>query len=203
MTDSGRLFYGLLPIGSDAPAGAGGNFEAISTITVGAGGASSIEFTDIPQGYSHLQIRMIARAATAAVGPNVGVLVQANNDTGSNYAWHELRGNGSAATAAGEFSQTLMEIAPISAAGHTTTGMFGAGIIDLLDYGSTSKTKAFRSFAGLDTDGAYDGYYPPVVVASGLWNSTSAVTSIKFTTTGSRDFAQYSQAALYGIGGAA
>ena len=38
---------------------AGGDFESIATVTVGGGGAASIEFTSIPGTYQHLQIRGI------------------------------------------------------------------------------------------------------------------------------------------------
>jgi hypothetical protein len=37
------------------------SFESIQTVTVGAGGASSISFTSIPATYASLQIRYLAQ----------------------------------------------------------------------------------------------------------------------------------------------
>ena len=191
MADSGRLFYGLLPIGSDAPAAAG-DFESIATITVGAGGASSIEFTSIPGTYQHLQVRVVARST--ASDTNNDMRMQVNSDTGSNYAYHLLDGNGSSASAFGLASQSNPTVIyRAMTAANATASVFGASIIEILDYASTSKTKTARGLGGHDRNGA-----GVISLNSVLWNSTSAITSIKLTTSAS-NFAQHSTAALYGI----
>lgn len=82
------------------PIAVGGDFESIATVTVGSGGASSIEFTSIPGTYQHLQIRGIARTArTGATPKREAVYIQFNGDTGTNYAYHNLFGTGAAAQA--------------------------------------------------------------------------------------------------------
>jgi hypothetical protein len=68
-------------------------------------------------------------------------------------------------------------------------------ICDVLDYANTNKFKTLRSLTGNDRNGSGS-----IWLDSGLWRSTSAITSIKFTT--GTAFAQYSQFALYGIKGA-
>ena len=73
------------------------SYESIATVTVGSGGAANVEFTSIPSTYAHLQVRAIFRNANATDT----TFMRINSDTGSNYAWHTLRGNGSAVTAAG------------------------------------------------------------------------------------------------------
>jgi hypothetical protein len=68
-----------------------GSFESIATVTVGGGGASSIEFTSIPGTYQHLQVRLIGRSSsTGATGNNFDLTL--NGDTASNYAYHGLYG---------------------------------------------------------------------------------------------------------------
>jgi hypothetical protein len=67
------------------------------------------------------------------------------------------------------------------------------GIIDILDYASTSKNKTVRRFTGRDFNGS-----GIVDVGSGLWMSTSAVTAVSITAT-TNSFGQYSTAALYGV----
>jgi predicted patatin/cPLA2 family phospholipase len=78
----------------------------------------------------------------------------------------------------------------------TGANIFGAGVIDILDYANTNKYKTVRALSGHDNNGS--GY---VNFESGLWMSTSAITSIKLFTAGNV-YAQYTQFALYGIKGA-
>jgi hypothetical protein len=169
---------------------AGGDFESIATVTVGSGGASEIEFTSIPGTYQHLQVRLIGRGSAADV--DIDTRYRVNADTGSNYAVHHLRGNGSAASAGGASSQDYMPLIGLPAA-NATASIFGASVIDILDYANTSKYKTLRQFAGEDRNGAGN-----VWVRSSLWMSTSAITSIKFYMT-SGNFVQHSTAALYGV----
>jgi len=78
----------------------------------------------------------------------------------------------------------------------TTASIFGVTVTDILDYKDTNKYTTIRVLTGYDTNGAGD-----VLLYSGNWRSTSAVTSIVlFPASG--NFNQYSQFALYGIKGA-
>ena len=76
--------------------GLGADFEPIATVSVGSGGASSIEFTSISSAYQHLQIRGLLRSTTASSGLDDVRLRLGNSsiDTGNNYAAHQLEGNG-------------------------------------------------------------------------------------------------------------
>jgi len=173
-------------------AAAGGDFESIATVTVGSGGASSIEFTSIPSTFAHLQVRVLARST--ASDTNNDMRMQLNGDTGSNYAYHLLAGDGGSASAFGIASQSNPTVVyRAMTAANATASVFGASIIDIMDYASTSKNKTVRGFGGHDRNGA-----GVVSLNSVLWDSTSAIASIKLTTSAS-NFAQYSTAALYGI----
>lgn len=173
-----------------APAGA---YDALATVTVPSGGAASVTFAGIPTGYKHLQIRAITRTT---VGDFNDMLLNVNGDTGSNYSWHRLLANGSTTpTASGVASTTSMTIG-VDAGSTQSSGVFGANIIDVLDYASTSKAKTFRALTGVDNNGS--GY---VIYYSGAWyNTSSPITSLTFTPqAGASAWAQYSQFALYGI----
>jgi hypothetical protein len=164
-----------------------GDFESIATITVGSGGAASIEFTAIPSTYQHLQIRMISRGNNQEnLNPRF------NGDTGSNYATRRLRGDSTNAGANASASQTSMFY--VGVASPTTASTFMASIIDIFDYGSTTKTKTVRSLGGFDTNSTGE-----IRLSSGLWNNTSAITSIKLELQSSGQFQQHSTAALYGV----
>jgi len=169
--------------------GVAGDYEHIETITVGAGGAASVTFSSIAGTYKHLQVRYVARANAAVLG----TLIRLNGNTGSNYAFHELYGNGTSALSSASTSQTfgLSYIAPSSAPAST----FGAGIIDILDYTSTSKNKTVRSLAGYDGNGA-----GTVGLVSSLFFATpAAVTQIDLIAQSSNQFVQHSTFALYGV----
>lgn len=165
-----------------------GRFESIQTITVGAGGQAAIEFTNIPQTYQHLQIRILSKSVITA--GDVGDMTF-NSDTGNNYAYHSLYGDGSSAAAEAGTSRANIPLARMVSS--STTSVFGANVVDILDYANTSKYKTVRTFKGNDSNGS-----GAVLIESGLWMSTSAITSIKFSGR-SNNFAQYSTAALFGI----
>jgi hypothetical protein len=55
---TGRTNYGSMLAGN--PVFVDTDFESIATVTVGGGGAATVEFTSIPGTYQHLQIRAIA-----------------------------------------------------------------------------------------------------------------------------------------------
>lgn len=154
------------------------SFESIATATVGSGGATDVTFSSIPQTYTHLQIRGILNGG--------GTQIVVNGDTGANYRRHVLYGDGSSAASA---TATNFSIAT----GSTSANIFGGNIIDILDYTNTNKYKTFRNLAGVDANGSGEA-----ILHSGLWLSTSAITSIKFQ---SGTIAQYSHLALYGIKG--
>lgn len=179
---------GLLNDGVTTPPN---SYESIATFTVGASPAN-ITFSSIPATYKHLQIRGIMRSSVA--GGTDFLQIIANSDSGSNYAYHSLRGNGSAASAGGAGSTVFYGSIDFPASG-ATANTFGALTLDLLDYADTNKFKTFRILAGADTNGA-----GMVSFISGLWRNTNAVTSISINAA-SASFSQYSQFALYGIKG--
>jgi predicted patatin/cPLA2 family phospholipase len=82
------------------------------------------------------------------------------------------------------------------AGGGMTASTFGAGVIDILDYADTNKFKTTRTLNGVSSNASSAIDY--IFLVSGLWRSTSAITSITLT---GNNFAQYSHFALYGIKG--
>ncbi len=182
-------------IGIIASSGAGavaGDYESIATTTLGAGSTNSVTFSSIPQTYTHLQVRIILQGTTAFNVPFLGATI--NGDNGSNYATHRLIGDGSSASAAANTSQTQMILPRFpDTATPSYTNMFGAIIVDYLDYASGNKNPTVRAFGGYDANGSGQ-----IGINSGVRLNTAAITSITFQTAG---MAQYTQFALYGIKG--
>ena len=169
------------------------SFESIATAT-GTGSSGTITFSSIPSTYKHLQIRANLRCSAAAV--NTNMYMQLNSDTGSNYAYHRLTGDGAAVTAAGSATQTSIFVGGVPSA-TTTANVMATVIIDIHDYASTTKYKTSRAIFGRNSNNAYT---ENIILESGLWQSTSAVNSISFVLD-NPSFTTATTIALYGIKG--
>lgn len=175
------------------------DYDSIATVTVGAGGTSSVEFTSIPATYKHLQIRVLSQSTYSASADQDAFSLQFNGDTASNYSDHKLIGNGSSASAAARTNGSYIELYQQTNAQYTGGVIFTVGVIDILDYADTNKYKTVRALAGNDTNGT-GGEPGRIFFSSGNWRSTNAITSIKFQSSSmTRGFLQYSHFALYGI----
>ena len=174
-------------------AAAAGAYESIAT-GVGTGSNATITFSSIPSTYTSLQIRCLVRDTSTGTGA-YRLDVNLNGDTATNYAYHILSGNGASVTASGVASAAFMSQGTVKVRDGEAAGIMGIGIIDIHDYASTTRNKTVRSFTGYDANGS--GY---VGLQSGLWMSTSAVTSI--TLSASTFFTSATVFALYGIKGA-
>lgn len=174
-------------------AGAVGSYELISS-TVLTSSAASVTFSNLgtsAAAYKHLQIRYTARDSNAANYVET-FSIRFNGDTGSNYSRHSLRGNGSSVFSNAGTNQTLIEIGHI-AGNSLGSGIFAAGVIDILDF-TAAKNKTVRSLTG----GASTGQ--EVALWSGSWMSTAAVTSILLESYGA-SFITGSRFSLYGLRG--
>ncbi|NDC96044.1 hypothetical protein EB077_12120 [bacterium] len=182
-------------------AAAGGAFESIATAT-GNGSSATITFSSIPSTYQHLQIRFIGKSTDSATNTQYNYRLRFNSDTGTNYARHMLNGDGSVAQATGNASVDSIGpgYTPIPNSGASLTNMMGVGIIDIHDYASATKNKTARVFTGTDLNRT-TAPTGQVILHSGVWINTNAITSIDLQlTTGS--WTTSSSFALYGIKGA-
>ena len=154
--------------------------------------AASVTFSSIPADYTHLQIRAIAR--TGRTGQNGDFFKTTfNADTASNYSWHLLTGDG-ASTGTGSGSSVAYMEANRFASNSTSANIFGAIVLDILDYANTNKYKTMRYLGGYDNNGSGE-----IQFGSGNWRSSSAITSITFTQSGAYNILQYSTFTLYGV----
>ncbi len=163
------------------------DFESIATTTL-TGSQATIEFASIPTTYQHLQLRVTCKHATASTAIETA-LIQFNST--SMTKGHYLYGNGTSALAGVPTNGAVMNIP-----GANSTNIFGVGVIDILDYANTNKNKTFRSLCGTDLNGSGE-----LVLYSGFYGTTTAVTNIKLTISGGHSFAINSSFALYGIKG--
>lgn len=163
------------------------NYVPISTVTLGTG-TTSIDFTNIPQTYTDLIIRVSARCTA---GGNFAGLVIAPNGSTASYTlrWFGDAGGATVSYSQAAFGYNQLFYIPASAA---TTNTFGNGEITIFNY-TSANNKLISAEGTNETNGAavYQG------ISAGIWANTAPITSVTLTTGGS--FVQYSTATLYGI----
>jgi hypothetical protein len=183
-----------IPLGVLAVAGAGGGaagaYDLLETQVLSSS-AASVTFTGLGSysDYQHLQIRAVGRSTSGDAQQQWRVIL--NSDSGSNYAYHRLFGNGSSVLSQGFSSQSSARIGYLPTS-NATANAFGALVVDVLDYANTSKNTTLRSLSGADT-------FSIISMQSVLWNNTAAVTSITLQDSGANNLATGSRFSLYGI----
>jgi hypothetical protein len=132
---------------------------------------------------------MVVRTDRSTTSDNIRARV--NGDTGSNYAYHGLFGNGSTvgAKSAG-ISQTVFDF-DRAAAATASSGIFGAVVLDILDPFETSKYITFRTLGGVTTN--------TINLGSGLWMNTDAMSSFSILPGSGSNFVTGSRFSLYGL----
>jgi hypothetical protein len=157
----------------------------IATVTVGAGGAASLDFNSIPGTATDLMLVYSLRAAVS----NGGLRLKVNGAT-TNLTVRLLYGTGSSAASATDTTY----IGTTTNSG-TTSNTFGNGTLYIPNYAGAT-TKSFS--ADVVTEGNYGTPWEGWVTA-GLYNSTTAITSLSLFNDAAGNFAQYSTATLYGV----
>jgi hypothetical protein len=170
------------------------DYESIATANPSG---TTVTFSSIPSTYKSLQIRGLAKDSIMNGDTLVEIGVRFNGDTGSNYVYHSLTGNGSTASASGVTGQAQIIVSNGNLRELSSSSTFGASIIDVVDYASTTKNKTLRYMAGVDTNSSNGS----VGLGSGLWLNTAAITSITLFSNNTT-FKAGSTWALYGIKGA-
>jgi hypothetical protein len=163
-------------------------YSLISSVAVGSGGASSIDFTSIPASYTDLLVKLSIRSSTTASD----VLVNFNS-TGNNSTWRRLLGEGSSISS-DSGSNGLGLLINMST---TTASVFATNQMYIPNYAG-SNYKSYSTEAAIERNSATG---QAMQIAAGLWSNSAAITSISFTGT-SGNFAEYSTAYLYGISNA-
>jgi hypothetical protein len=162
-----------------------------STVTVGSGGAASIELLSIPSTYTDLLVKLTGRTTVAGI---TSIRMKLNTDTGSNYSYRQLQGSGSAASSGSGSgaSASANEIGVINGS-DSTSNTFSSTDLYLPNY--TSGVAKSWSVDSAEEENATAAF---MRMTAGRWTGTAAISAITFTLP-SGNFAQYSTATLYGI----
>jgi hypothetical protein len=149
-------------------------YEPIATQTV-SGTPTTVTFSSIPQTYTDIHY-VIYTPTIAGVNTNANF----NGDTGTNYSWMQLYGDGSAAGSFRGNNQAYM-LAGVSDGISAIQG-------DIMNYTNTTTYKTLLTRGG--------GGRRYVESDINLWRSTAAITSINFV---AANWSDGSVITIYGI----
>jgi hypothetical protein len=149
----------------------------LATVTLGAS-ASSVTFSSIPATYRDLIL-----IVTASGGGEVDERLRFNGDTGSNYSFVRMYGDGSTTVSSSTTTTYIRNIAFGLSALHNV-------IIQIMDYSATDKHKT--------TLGRGNNASTNTIATAGRWANTAAITSIDYSFS-SGSFPAGSTFNLYGV----
>ena len=161
-------------------------YDSIQSYTL-TNSAPDVTFGSIPQTYTDLVLVNLY----ATVNLNEDAWIRFNSDSGSNYSWTYLLGNGSGSYSGRFNNQTWIAIDGIGT-GQSMNAPTQA-VCNIMNYSNTTTYKTT-----LTRDGGLAGSYTGVELRAGLWRSTSAITSITVGCT-SGNLASGSTFSLYGV----
>lgn len=162
-------------------------FIKIASVTVGSGGASSIDFTSIPSTYTDLCIKLSSRSANASNFDNPRLTI---NSSTSTFSRDEIY----AETGSVGFESVSDRIMGTTPASNATSSTFGSLDFYLPSY-SGSNIKSFTADSVTENNSSTQSMW----LLSGIWATTSAITDITISLQSAGNFVQYSTATLYGI----
>jgi len=173
-------------------------FDSLGTVYVSSSGSVGIaSFTNVPQTYTHLQLRLCVVESTA----DSYFLATYNSDTAqANYPRHRLWGNGASVGSNSTVNVDASTRSAMLGSPLYSTTHPGVVIADILDYANTSKNKTTMSFFGQDANGS-----GIVELHSSVWLNTAAITRVDVRCnlagggSGSSTFNAGSTISLYGV----
>ena len=161
-------------------------FVKIATVTVGAGGASTMSFSSIPSTYTDLQLLISARGSNTNYWAALSL-----NGSSANFTLKNAQGTGSNAYSNADTTNALSFHQDSSA---MTANTFASTSFYIPNY-TSSNYKSISNETVQETN-ATEAY---AELTAMLWSNTAAINSITLTSGGGGNFVQYSTATLYGI----
>ena len=166
-------------------------YNKIAGITVGAGGASTIDFTSIPSTYTDLVIKLSCRIGSAA--DRDGVLLTFNNNT-SSYSFRRAYAYDAGLSGSDSGSSQSSVAIGNTTANNATSNTFGNHEIYIPNYaGSNNKSISVEADAENNSTTSWQ-----ITMTAGRWDNSAAIDRVTLTAASST-FVQYSTATLYGI----
>ena len=161
-----------------------------TAVTVGSGGAASMDFTSIPATYTDLVLVTSIRQTNASPFSTVQLTINSSTSTFTNRILEaDTAGSAGSSTTPARYVGYLN-------ASTSTASTFASTSIYFPNYaGSNNKSYSIDYASETNATSSYLGF------VAGLWSTSSAITAISLVpSTG--NFSQYSTAYLYGVSNA-
>ena len=155
--------------------------------------AASVTFSAIPSTYTDLVVRISARTDRASQNNSFIAVKPFNSDTGTNYSYTILTGNGAAASTFNESNVAYSAMGYVDAT--TATSNTYASLELYIPSYTASQNKPISTF-GAHENNATTAY---LAATAGLWRNTAAITGVTIDTLGQGSFIATSSFYLYGI----
>jgi hypothetical protein len=158
-------------------------YRKIASVTVGSGGAASIDFTSIPGTYTDLQIYLSSRLASST---EVNLRFNSATTNLSDRVFYGIIGVG-----VGSNASTTIRITTCGSG--DTADTFGSAIIYIPNY-TSSTNKSVMADSNTENNSTAAALY----MTAAIWSNSNAITSVNLVPS-SGNFVQHSTAVLYGI----
>jgi hypothetical protein len=167
---------------------AGNTYTQIASTTLGSA-AASVTFSSIASTYTDLVLVCNGLVTSNSETP----ALQFNGDTGSNYSWTLLSGDGTSATSGRSTSGASLTVIPSAWSGGWSSTSNSNAIFNIQNYSNATTYKTVLS--------RNNNVGSRVNTSVGLWRNTAAITSIVCLAT-STTFQTGATFNLYGIAAA-
>jgi hypothetical protein len=161
-------------------------YVEIASVTVGSGGAATIDFTSIPSTYTDLLV--LASARSTRNSDTIDDLVIRFNDSTTSYSGKRLFGTGGSVS-----SDSPTDIRGFAVANNSTANTFSNNSFYIPNYtAAINKSVSIDGVNENNSSTAFGG------IVAGLWSNTAAITKITMLANNG-NLMQYSSFYLYGI----
>lgn len=169
---------------------AGSTYTPIATTTLGSA-TNTVSFDSISGSYTDLIIIASIRMDNVGSG-NQNTLIRFNDDSGANYNYMYILGDGSTVSSSrGPNATSLL----VSSVGNDSANRYSTEIWQFNNYSNTTTHKSAIMRHSVPFGNQVQAW-------AGLWRSTSAITKVSIIASSSAEFAADSTFTLYGIAAA-
>jgi hypothetical protein len=173
-----------------------GAFQLLETAIVSGSSTSEVLFSNLNNyaaTYQHLQIRYAARTGETSFNRE-DLCYRFNGVTSNSYTEHNLSGGSGSTPTSGATTSFNRGFIGSMATNFESSGIFGAGVIDILDPFETTKNTTVRTLAGRAGSTPMN-----LSLQSSLFISTDAIASMRIFTSSNRILVAGTRFSLYGI----